>query len=117
MDRQRLVRVFQNLVKNGVQHSPPGGAVTLAATVRGAVVACEVRDEGAGIPAEHLPRLFEPFFTKRRGGTGLGLSIVERIVREHDGAVTAGSAPGGGALTTVRLPVAPAPAPVTCEDS
>jgi signal transduction histidine kinase len=106
MDRRRLVRVFQNLLENAAQHSPAGAVVRLAATADGAWVTCRVADRGPGIPPEHLPRLFEPFFTKRRGGTGLGLSIVERIVREHGGAVMAENAPDGGALFTVRLPVA-----------
>jgi signal transduction histidine kinase len=108
MDRRRLVRVFQNLLENAAQHTQPGGVVRFEAEAErgGRGVTCRVADRGPGIPAEHLPRLFEPFFTKRRGGTGLGLSIVQRIVREHGGEIAAANAPGGGAAFTVRLPAA-----------
>jgi PAS domain S-box-containing protein len=113
MDRRRLARVFQNLVENAVQHSPRGAVVRVRAAglggCAGSWAECAVEDDGAGIPPEHLARLFEPFFTKRRGGTGLGLSIVERIVAEHGGAIEAGNRAAGGARMIVRLPlVAPA---------
>jgi PAS domain S-box-containing protein len=108
MDRRRLVRVFQNLLENAAQHTPAGGDVRLVAEVEegGEWIACRTVDRGSGIPDEQLPRLFEPFFTRRRGGTGLGLSIVQRIVQEHGGTIAAANGPQGGAVFTVRLPVA-----------
>jgi signal transduction histidine kinase len=70
--------------------------------------ALEVRieDEGAGIAEESLPRLFEPFFTRRKGGTGLGLPIVQRIVEAHGGRVTAANRLHRGAVFSVVLPLA-----------
>lgn len=101
----RLVRAFQNLTQNAIQFSPRGSAVTLSATrSEPGLISCVVRDRGPGIAAADLPRLFEPFYTRRRGGTGLGLAIVHRIVEEHRGAVAAANHPDGGAEITVRLP-------------
>jgi PAS domain S-box-containing protein len=112
MDRPRLLQVFQNLLDNAVRHSPPNSAVTVeagSARVDGeAWIDCRVRDEGPGFRPEDLPRVFEPFFTRRRGGTGLGLSIVQRIVEDHGGRISAGNRAEGGAVMTVRLPVPPA---------
>jgi PAS domain S-box-containing protein len=115
MDRRRLLQVFQNLLDNAVRHAPPKSAVIVEAErmrVDGEPwIDCRVRDEGPGFRPEDLPRIFEPFFTRRRGGTGLGLSIVQRIVEDHGGRIFAGNRPEGGAVVTVRLPVAPETAP------
>jgi len=109
MERTRLARVFENILRNALQHSPPGGTVaveTRETPEDGMVwIQCAITDSGPGIPAEDLPQVFDPFFTRRRGGTGLGLSIVQRIVEEHDGRVTAGNGPEGGAVVTVSLPL------------
>jgi PAS domain S-box-containing protein len=108
MDRRRLLQVFQNLLDNAVRHSPPKSAVVVEAeriSADGeAWIDCRVLDEGPGFRPEDLPRVFEPFFTRRRGGTGLGLSIVQRIVEDHGGRIAAGNRSEGGAVMTVRLP-------------
>lgn len=109
VDRRRLSKVFVNLIENAIQHSPSG------ATVR--VEACEVqeakqrwidysvKDSGPGILDEDQPKIFEPFFSKRRGGTGLGLAIAHRIMSEHGGKLIADNNPEGGACMTARFPV------------
>jgi signal transduction histidine kinase len=67
-----------------------------------------VKDSGAGIPPDVLPRIFDPFFTTKEvgKGTGLGLAITYGIVQEHGGTVTAANSPGGGAVFTIALPAA-----------
>jgi signal transduction histidine kinase len=108
LNRRRLVYVLSNLVRNAVQHSPAGAVVEVAVEPEGkapgAGLVCRVRDRGSGIAAEDLPRLFEPFFSRRRGGTGLGLAVAQRIVEEHGGRIRARNRPGGGAEVTFWLP-------------
>lgn len=108
-DRNRLLRVFINLLENAIQFSPSDGPVTLESQLRSEQgtdwIELTVSDTGPGFRGEDLPHLFQPFFTRRHGGTGLGLSIVQRIVEEHGGQVTAENRREGGAVVTVRLPV------------
>ena len=101
---ERLEQVFQNLVENACQHSPAGAVVDLEVRLLGERVQVSVRDEGPGFAQEALPRVFEPFFTRRKGGTGLGLAIVQKIVDEHGGRVSAENHADGGAVVTVELP-------------
>jgi PAS domain S-box-containing protein len=108
MDAARIAQVLQNLVENAIQHTPPGGEVRVEAgsgdLAGSPSVEVRVLDGGHGFRLDDLPRIFEPFFTRRRGGTGLGLSIVQRITEQHGGIVEVGNRPEGGAVVTVRLP-------------
>jgi signal transduction histidine kinase len=109
MCRRRLPKVFSNLVKNAIQYSPPQSTITIEAQevcAEGRVwIDCTIKDCGPGFRDEDLPRIFEPFYTKRRGGTGLGLSIAQRIMEEHRGRICAGNRPEGGAFMVTRFPV------------
>lgn len=106
VDPPRIEQVLQNVIDNAVRHSPPGGTVRVAATCEGEVFVCRVIDEGPGIRAEDMERLFDPFVTRRRGGTGLGLAIAQRIVRAHGGTIAlANREDGKGAIATIRLPL------------
>jgi len=111
VDESRLLQVFENLVRNAIEHTPPDGRVRVEVRpeARGgrAGVRCDVRDDGPGFTPTDLPRLFEPFFSRRRGGTGLGLSIVQRNVEQHSGQVGAANHPEGGGVVSVWLPVEP----------
>jgi PAS domain S-box-containing protein len=109
VDAQRMAQVFSNLLENAIHHSPRSGEVVLrsqAVREGGRTwVAVTVEDCGPGFEPRDLERVFEPFFTKRRGGTGLGLSIVQRIVEQHDGTIAASNRAEGGARLVVSLPV------------
>jgi signal transduction histidine kinase len=109
-----LHQVFLNMVMNA-EHAiaatgKPGRIeISAAATASRDRIVATVRDTGAGIPADSLPRIFEPFYTTKEvgKGIGLGLAIAYGIVQEHGGQISAGNHPDGGAIFTVELPVAP----------
>jgi PAS domain S-box-containing protein len=111
IDRRRLSKVFVNLIENAIQHSSIGGTVRIEAfrvsDGKQDWVECAIRDEGPGILDQDLPKIFEPFFSKRRGGTGLGLAIAQRIMEEHGGKLIAGNNPDVGACMVARFPIPP----------
>ena len=110
-DPRRLEQMLLNLVDNAVKFSRRGGAVTIRHE-RSAGDLISVTDTGEGIPAEHLPRIFERFYRVDRarsrdlGGTGLGLAIVKHLARAHGGEVRVSSAPDEGSTFTIELPPA-----------
>jgi len=111
-DQTRLTQVFSNLINNAAKYTETGGHIWLCAERQGGDVVVSVRDTGIGIPAEHLPRLFEifsqvaPALERSQGGLGVGLSLVRGLVRLHGGSVEAHSGgPGRGSEFIVRLPV------------
>ncbi|MCZ6822109.1 MAG: ATP-binding protein [Deltaproteobacteria bacterium] len=117
LDRDRMMQVFLNLVRNAVQAMEGKGRLVLrtrvdaefhisATTERPArMVRIEVEDSGPGIPEEDLPHIFTPFFTRREQGTGLGLSVSQHWVVRHGGQLRAFNLPDGGARMRVQLPV------------
>ena len=118
VDVGQIQQALTNLVVNAVQAMPNGGKVDIALGRKCATppepepggekmyYSIEVRDEGVGIPEEHVQHLFEPFFTTKEvgEGTGLGLSIAYGIVQEHGGWIDVTSRPGEGSCFTVFLP-------------
>ncbi len=124
-DRRQLLSALVNLCDNAVKYSEPDGEVVLSARSGSSTVELSVTDQGVGIPAADLERVFERFYRVDRarsrdtGGTGLGLAIVRHVAQNHQGTVTARSHEGEGSTFTMRLPIAaPArpgdgPAPVT----
>jgi signal transduction histidine kinase len=107
-DPRLLSRVLSNLIGNSVDALAKGGLIRLAAGRRDGRIEASVEDDGPGVPAEILPRLFDPYFSAKSGGTGLGLAIAKKIVEEHGGSIGAANRPGGGFRVRFDLPAAPA---------
>jgi signal transduction histidine kinase len=105
-DRDQILQLLLNLVRNALDAMGGGGTLTVLARPAPGGVAFAVTDTGPGIPAAHLARVFEPYFTTKEGGTGLGLAIAQRIAEEHGGGLEAASEPGRGATFTLTLPAA-----------
>jgi heavy metal sensor kinase len=115
-DRARMKQVVVNLLDNAIKYTPHGGSVGLTVEARNSKAIMEVADNGIGISAEALPRVFERFFrvdearSREGGGAGLGLSIVKSICAAHHGRVEALSEPGQGSRFRVELPLTSFPA-------
>ena len=109
----RLAQACENVLDNALSFAPPGSVIRVALAREGAAAVLEIADQGPGIPPEHLGRVFDRFFSyrpddplARRDHAGLGLAIVKAIVEGYGGAVSAANGAGGGAVFTVRLPLA-----------
>ncbi|WP_438021853.1 GAF domain-containing protein [Sorangium sp. So ce233] len=123
-DPTRLAQVFANLLNNAAKYTPGGGVIRLAAQREGAGVVVRVVDNGVGIPADMLPKVFDMFtqvvrsIDRAQGGLGIGLTLVRRLVELHGGTVHAESeGPGHGSTFTVRLPLAAAEEPASRHSS
>ncbi|MHB8836521.1 MAG: PAS domain-containing hybrid sensor histidine kinase/response regulator [Candidatus Methylomirabilia bacterium] len=113
-DEGQIGQVIRNLVINASQAMAGGGTVVIGCRNRavrdhrllsnGSYVAVSVADRGAGIPQEHRPRIFDPYFTTKQEGSGLGLAISYSIVVNHGGVISVASQPGQGTVFTVYLP-------------
>lgn len=107
-DRQRAVQIVHNVVANAVQHSRSGGEVEIMVdpswVADRPAIGFLVLDRGPGFAADEESRIFEPFFSRRRGGTGMGLALAYRLVQDHGGEIEAGNREGGGARLRVTLP-------------
>jgi signal transduction histidine kinase len=105
----QIDQVLMNLLVNAAQAIPDKGEITIRTGQLGGEVFIAISDTGTGIPAEALPRLFEPFYTTKPvgKGTGLGLSIAYGIVQNHKGRIEVESTPGKGTTFTVWLPIEP----------
>jgi signal transduction histidine kinase len=106
--RSQIDQVFLNLLANAAQAIPGQGAISIETRQRDGMAVVRIADTGPGIPPDVIGRIFDPFFTTKPigEGTGLGLSISYEIVKKHGGTIDAESKAGGGALFTVRIPIA-----------
>ena len=115
-DRERIEQVVVNILSNAVKYTPSGGHIRLSAFVPAENrVRITVEDDGVGIPAADVPRLFERFYrvdkarSRAAGGTGLGLAIAKEIVEQHEGKIALASEYGKGTTVTISLPTNLAP--------
>lgn len=109
VDAERLRQVLSNLLGNAVKFTPAGRRISVAAQEEEAAVRISVADTGPGIPAEHLPQVFDRFWqarSTRRAGAGLGLAIARGIVEAHGGDMGVQSEPGAGSTFFFTLPTA-----------
>lgn len=104
-DTQSLTQVFENLVSNAREAMGPLGHLVVSAQAGPGSVQIRLQDDGAGIPPEHLDRLFEPFFTTRQSGTGLGLATVRNLMLQNRGDIRVESTLGMGTTFFLELPV------------
>ncbi len=107
-DPERLRQVLINLVENAadaLRDQTPPRRLAVSVAGDGPLARLSVRDTGPGIPDDVLPRIFDPFYSQKTQGTGLGLAIARRIVEAQGGRIEAGTAPGGGMVFRVELPL------------
>ncbi len=112
-DEERINQVMHNLLNNALRYTPPDGTITIRVRGAGERLRVEVQDTGEGIPAEHLPKVFERFYrvdygrSRQRGGMGLGLAIAKAIIEAHKGTISVSSSgiPGEGTTFAFELPV------------
>lgn len=104
-DREQLAQVMMNLLLNASQAMPEGGTVRISIGVDGDGILIGIEDEGEGVSAEQMDRIYDPFFTTKASGTGLGLAVVHQIVTRHGGSVAASRNRDRGMTFTVRMPL------------
>jgi heavy metal sensor kinase len=112
-DRVQIERMLSNLLSNAIKFTPPGGTIDVTVAREGEEAEIRIADSGQGIPAEHLPHIFDRFYRVRgpneqaspEKGLGLGLSFVAWIVKAHGGTVDVNSEPGRGTTFRIRLPL------------
>jgi signal transduction histidine kinase len=104
MDEDMLSQAVYNIALNAIQAMDAGGVLAVRTESRPHSALVEIADTGPGIPPEERERVFELFYSRRRGGTGIGLPLAHRIVAGHGGRITVGDGADGGALIQIHLP-------------
>ncbi|WP_454691805.1 ATP-binding protein [Achromobacter aloeverae] len=111
-DRQRLMQLMNNLLENALRYTDPGGRVQIDVRTEGRQLVVDCQDSAPGVPAQHLPRLFDRLYrvdasrSRESGGAGLGLAICQRIVESHRGTIKAMPSPLGGLAVRIEIPLA-----------
>src|SRR5207244_1606029 len=101
---QQMRQALLNLLRNAAEAMRDGGRIEISGQADATHVRLEIRDSGQGIAPEHLPKIFDPFFSTKEHGTGLGLALTRQIIVEHGGAIEVSSELSRGTTFIVRLP-------------
>jgi two-component system nitrogen regulation sensor histidine kinase NtrY len=105
-DKIQMKQTFVNLIQNAIQAGEPErGKLTITVGTKDSSFSIAFKDNGPGIKAEDMAKIFEPYFTTKRKGTGLGLAVVKRIVENHGGEIMVTSQSTGGTTVTISLPI------------
>lgn len=105
LDGQQIKACILNIFLNAVQAMPKGGRLTVETAMDDSFASLVIKDTGMGIAREHIPEIFEPYFTTKDTGIGLGLAITKRIIEEHNGRIGIISEPNNGTVVTIELPL------------
>ncbi len=105
LDEKLIKQALLNLIKNAEAAMPEGGTLTIRTRKRQGVVELTVEDTGIGIPADIIPKIFEPYFTTKEFGSGLGLTVIFKIMKEHKGEINVKSKEDRGTTFTLIFPV------------
>jgi hypothetical protein len=116
-DPIKMEEVFSNIFLNSIDAMDSGGKLFVRTEVEDEKILIEIRDTGAGIPAQNLEKIYDPFFTTKASGTGLGLSIVHRIIEEHQGIIKITSEENQGTCVKIELPVSVKPQRLTLKET
>jgi signal transduction histidine kinase len=106
VDPRLIKQAVLNLMLNALQAMPEGGDLILSASKEDGVALIDIIDTGKGIPPEAIDKIFQAYYTSKKGGTGLGLAMTQRIIKEHGGHLTVKSEVGKGSDFQLRLPLA-----------
>ena len=105
IDSRLTKQAVLNLLINGLQAMPEGGELILSLSVQGRNAVIDVIDTGPGVPPEALPRIFQAYYTTKKGGSGIGLAMARRIAEEHGGKIGVRSDVGKGSDFFITLPL------------
>ncbi len=105
VDTDQMTQALLNLLQNALEATPKGGAISLDANRKGGNVVFRITDNGVGIPANEIERIFDLYFTTKPEGTGMGLAITQQIVTQHHGTIEVESEPNKGTAFSISVPV------------
>lgn len=105
LDRERMKRVFKNIIQNGIDALSDGGKINIMSSANSQFLKIEFQDTGTGMDEETIKKIFTPYFSTKSHGMGLGLPIVDKIIKEHKGKIEVKSQPDKGTTFTLLLPI------------